>query len=403
MKVEPFVVDIPAQTLQDLRRRLATTRYPSDFGNTDWGYGTNARYLVELVDYWIEGYDWSAQAAAMNAQRHYMANLGGIPIHFMHVPGRGQAPMPLVLSHGWPWTFWDFKDVIGPLADPVAYGGYAEDAFELIIPSLPGFCFSAPLTVTGINTSATADLWVRLMTDVLGFDRFAASGGDWGNLITTQLGHKYPNHVIGIHTCGKAAHPGMFGTARCWDPWGDTFYSLPDAYRESYTALHSQWVSHVATQTQDPQTLAYAMHDSPAGLCAWFLERRRKWSDCGGDVEKCFSKDFLITTTMLYWATDSFVTSVRFYREACLNPWQPSRPVPPLVTVPTGMTIFLREAPQLPPELQRQHRLLFPNTHYRDELTTGGHFSAAEQPAAVVEGIRATFRPLRSTACAHDT
>lgn len=395
MKAQPFVIDLPRHTLQELARRLKYARYPVDFANADWGYGTNARYLSDLVSYWVEVYDWSVQAAAINEYQHYRVMLDGIPIHFMHVPGRGPAPIPLVLTHGWPWTFWDFKDVIGPLADPVAHGGHADDAFELIVPSLPGFCFSTPLTGPGVNACTTADLWCRLMTEVLGFNRFAASGGDWGNLITTQLGHKYPKHVIGIHTCGKAAHPGMFGTARSWDPWGDTLYSLPAEYRASYISLQSQWASHVATHTQDPQTLAYAMHDSPVGLCAWLLERRRNWSDCGGDVEKCFSKDFLITTTLLYWATDSFVTSARFYREACLNPWQPSRPVPPLVTVPTGMTVFLREAPHLPPESERQHMLLFPNTHYRDEWPTGGHFSAAEKPTAVVEGIRATFRPLR--------
>ncbi|OBH10399.1 epoxide hydrolase family protein [Mycobacterium sp. E1747] len=395
MKIEPFVVELPQQTLEDARRRLANTRYPIDFANADWGYGTNAEYLAELVDYWIEAFDWSAQAAAINAYKHYRVKLDEIPIHFMHVPGRGPAPMPLVLSHGWPWTFWDFKDVIGPLTDPVAHGGRPDDAFELIVPSLPGFCFSTPLTVPGINSSRTADLWHRLMTDVLGFDRFAASGGDWGNAITTLIGHKYPNQVIGIHTCGRAAYPGIWATRRYWDPWGDTLYSLPQDYRESYVSLHSKWVSHVATQTLDPQTLAYAMHDSPAGLCAWLLERRRTWSDCDGDVEKCFSKDFLITTTLLYWATDSFVTSVRFYREACLNLWQPSTPVPPLVTVPTGMTVFLREVPRLPPELEQEHTLLFPNTHYRDERTAGGHFSAAEQPEAIVEGIRETFRPLR--------
>lgn len=395
MDVEPFVVDIPQQTLQDLRRRLSHTRYPVDFANADWGYGTNADYLAELVQYWIEEYDWSAQAAAMNAYQHYRVKLDGVPIHFMHIPGRGPAPMPLVLSHGWPWTFWDFKDVIGPLTDPVAHGGHVEDAFELIVPSLPGFCFSTPLTVPGVNSARTADLWCRLMTDVLGFERFAASGGDWGNAITTALGHKYPSRVIGIHTCGRAADPGIWTTTRFWDPWGDTLYALPEAYRDGYIAQHSQWVSHVATQTLDPQTLAYAMHDSPVGLCAWLLERRRRWSDCGGDVEKCFSKDFLITTSLLYWATESFVTSARFYREACLNPWQPSSPVPPLVTVPTGMTIFLREVPHLPPELERQHGRLFPNTHYRDERRIGGHFSAAEQPAAIIEGIRATFATLR--------
>lgn len=392
---EPFTVALPEDTLAEARTRLKATRYPLDIANEDWSYGTNGASLRELVEYWVEEYDWHAQAAAMNAYEHRRVTIDEVPVHYLRAPGRGPAPIPIILSHGWPWTFWDFQDVIGPLSDPGAHGGDPRDAFDVIVPSLPGFGFSTPLTVPGINAWRTADLWRTLMVDVLGHERFAASGGDWGNLITTQLGHKYPERMIGIHTCGRAAHPGMFGGRRPWDPWGDTLYALPEEYQPGFIAYQAQWASHVATQTQDPQTLAYAMHDSPAGLCAWLLERRRAWSDCAGEVDRCFSKDFLITTTLLYWATGAFVSSVRYYREACLNPWRPSHDGPRLVEVPTGMTVFLREVPDLPEEFRRRHQEMFGDIRYLDEREHGGHFSAAEQPDAIIDGIRATFRGLR--------
>ena len=196
---EPFKVAIPAPVLADLRGRLKKTRWAEDFANDHWAYGTNGAELRTLVDYWLKDFNWRRQEREINRFAHYRTSIEGIPIHFIHEPGKGPRPIPLILSHGWPWTFWDLHKVIKPLSDPAAFGGSPEDAFDVVVPSLPGYGFSTPLTTPGINYWRTADLWVQLMQDVLGYHRFAAQGGDWGALITAQLGHKYADRMIGIH------------------------------------------------------------------------------------------------------------------------------------------------------------------------------------------------------------
>ena len=196
---EPFKIAVPAAVLTDLRARLKKSRWAGDFGNEQWAYGTNLEALKDLVDYWQTGFNWRRQEREINRFSHYKTTIEGIPIHFIHEPGKGPRPIPLILSHGWPWTFWDLHKVIRPLANPAAFGGSPEDAFDFVVPSLPGYGFSTPLTTTGINYWRTADLWDQLMRDVLGYEKFAAQGGDWGAMITAQLGHKYAEHMIGLH------------------------------------------------------------------------------------------------------------------------------------------------------------------------------------------------------------
>ncbi|HTT76677.1 MAG TPA: epoxide hydrolase, partial [Candidatus Binataceae bacterium] len=210
MSKERFVISVPDETLRDLRERLGRTRLAPDFANANWEYGTKYEYLRELLDYWREQYDWRKHERAINSFANYKTEIDGIPIHFIQEPGKGPKPVPLILSHGWPWTFWDFNKVIRPLSDPAAFGGDPADAFDVIVPSLPGYGFSTPLTKTGINYWNTADLWVKLMRGELGYDRFAAQGGDWGALITAQLGHKYAQHLIGVHL-NLMAPLGFFG------------------------------------------------------------------------------------------------------------------------------------------------------------------------------------------------
>ena len=202
MAAEPYTVHLSDELLEDLQRRLVNARLPQDFANDDWGYGVNGAYLRELVDYWIEGYDWRAVEREINAFANFRTEIQGVPIHFIHERGKGPDPKPLILSHGWPWCFWDFHELVGPLTDPAAHGGDERDAFDVVLPSLPGFGFSAPHSVPGINFWRTADLWADLMGDVLGYDRFLAHGGDWGNLISAQLGHKYADRVAAIHITG---------------------------------------------------------------------------------------------------------------------------------------------------------------------------------------------------------
>ena len=387
MEATPFTIAIPDERLADLDRRLRQTNWARDYANDDWRYGTNGEYLRELVDYWITSYDWRAQEAAMNAYDHFRVELDGVPIHFMHVRGQGPNPKPLLLTHGWPWTFWDFKDVIGPLTDPASHGGDPAESFDVVVPSLPGFGFSTPLDKTGINWWTTADLWARLMKEVLGYERFGAHGGDWGTFVTTQLGHKYAQDLIGIHVSGAFPLTSLANER----PW-----SIGEAMMEAGRAAgnvdraiewEQRFASHIAVHTLDPQTLAFAMADSPVGMMSWILERRRAWSDCGGDVEKRFTKDHLITTICLYWLTDAFQSALRFYAETGWGQWQPSHERMPVIEAPTGISMFDYDTgPGTLDWMQGYYDLIFVERH-----SDGGHFAAAEAPETIVRDIRRTF------------
>ncbi len=384
---EPFTIAVPDAVLDDLRRRLRETRWATDFANEDWRYGTNGAWLQSMVGYWLDGYDWRAHEAAMNAFPQFKVDLDGIPIHFVHVKGKGPDPTPLILTHGWPWTFWDFHAVIGPLSDPAAYGGDPADAFDVVVPSLPGFGFSTPLTVPGVNAPVTADLWLRLMREVLGYDRFAAQGGDWGAIVTAYMGHRYAEHLIGIHLSLPALLGAGFRTVKPED-YGQ---GEEEWYARMQTRMQSA-ASHVAVQTADPQTLAYALNDSPVGLAAWLLERRRNWSDSGGDPEKPFTRDFLLTTVTLYWVTQSIGTSMRYYAEYFGRPWVPDHDRQPAIEAPTGIAVFPQELILLPRSVAERHA----NLVHWTVMPAGGHFAPSEQPELLVDDVRAMFRPLRA-------
>jgi microsomal epoxide hydrolase len=300
--------------------------------------------------------------------------------------------MPIILSHGWPWTFWDLHSVIGPLADPGAHGGDPADAFDVIVPSMPGFGFSTPLTRSGINFWTTADLWHRLMAQVLGYPSYAAQGGDWGALTTMQLGHKYADSLRGIHI-STVAPLSLFNHERPWDVTAGMLAppGLDAGARSAFLAWQERIAAHVAVQVLDPQTLAYAMHDSPVGLLAWLIERRRAWGDCRNGLEATFDRDFLLTTAMIYWFTDSFVTSARFYAEAARNTWQPSHDRTPVVEAPTGISHFEHDGTVgLGAGMESMFNLVFERKHDR-----GGHFAPVEVPDTIVTDIRDVFRPLR--------
>lgn len=289
----------------------------------------------------------------------------------------------MILTHGWPWTFWDLRHVIGPLTDPAAYGGDPADSFDVVIPSLPGYGFSMPLTRTGVNFWSTADLWVKLMRDHLGYDRFAAEGGDWGALVTQQLGHKYSEHLIGSYL--TLAIPLDFMEAGIG--YGD-YEPHEQAAVDRVQEVSHAVTSHIAVNVSDPQSFSYAMDDSPAGMAAWLIERRRAWSDCGGVVEKRFSKDELITNTMLYWVTGSFVTAARFYAELARNPWRPSHDRRPVVEAPTAIGVFPKEI-LIPPRRWAEE---YHNLKRWTPMTAGGHFAPAEEPQQLVADVREFFR-----------
>lgn len=386
--ITPFRVHVPDEELDDLRRRLRATRFADDFANDDWRYGTNGGYLAELVDYWINEYDWRRWEAELNRFNHFRVGVDGIPIHFIREPGVGPAPIPLVLSHGWPWTVWDYAALIRPLADPGAHGGDPADAFEVIVPSLPGFGFSSPLRTTGVNVWKTGELWARLMRDVLGFPKFAAHGGDWGAIASSYLGHAHADLLYGIHLSMCAlVGPGYPSSRR--DARPEDYGPGEEHYAETMATRIATAESHVSVGVHDPQTLAWALNDSPVGLLAWLVERRRAWSDCDGDLEKSYTKDFLLTTVSIYWFTETIGTSMRYYAER--RNLIPVHDRQPAVEAPTGVMVFPADVVQFPRAFAARNSDLRRWT----VAEAGGHFGPAEAPQAVIDDIRSFFRGLR--------
>jgi pimeloyl-ACP methyl ester carboxylesterase len=383
--MEPFRVDVPNEVLNDLQTRLKLTRWADDFANEGWQYGTNTAYLKELVAYWIDGYDWRKQERAINAYPQFRAEIDGVPIHFIHVRGKGPKPKPLILSHGWPWTFWEYRKVIGPLSDPGAHGGDPADAFDVVVPSLPGYGFSTPLRKPGVNFWRTSGLWVKLMEE-LRYTRFAAHGADWGALITADLGHRYPARVMGVHFTMMLPLDLFSGGTPAPEDYDADEASIATGL-QNFFATES---AYSALQSTKPQTIAVALNDSPVGLLSWIVEKLRSWSDCHGDVETRFSKDDLLTTVMIYWVTQSYGTSARYYYEAAHNPWKPVHERMPVIEAPTGISVLPAEFASAPRRwIQRYYNLKQKRHHAR-----GGHYGAWEEPEAITTDIRDFFRPL---------
>jgi microsomal epoxide hydrolase len=379
--VRPFTVSVPDAVLGDLRARLAATRWPDPIPRTGWDYGTDVEWLRDLCDYWVDGFDWRAQEARLNRWPQYLVRVDGLDVHCVHVPGAGADPVPLVVTHGWPSTYAELLPIVGPLTDPAAHGGDAGDAFSLVVPSLPGYGFSAAPTEPGFGVSEVADLWVELMT-ALGYDRFGAHGGDWGAAVTTELGARHARRMIGLHLTMAPApiDPAALTPAqRAW--WDDV-----QQYRDR------EW-GYVHLQRTKPQTPAFALNDSPAGLAAWILEKWWRWSDCEDehgvrDLLRVYTRDDLLTIVTIYWVTRTIGPSMRMYFES-FGPGSTIAP-PHRIDVPTGLSLF--RDPNAPPR-----ELVEPWYDLRHYSVTprGGHFPAMEHPDALVREVRDFFRPLR--------
>lgn len=381
--VHPFTIDVSDDLLDDLKRRLEHARWPVDYGNDDWRYGANGDVTRELASYWLESYDWRAREALMNALPQFRTTIRGIPIHFVHVRAAGEARRPLIMTHGWPSTFWDFHKVVGPLANPERHGGEASDAFDVIVPSLPGYGFSSPLTTTGINFVDTADIWVELM-ERLGYGRFAAQGGDWGSFVTGQLGHKHADRLIGVHLEGQVRLDAFSGGLA--DPADYTEAELH--HLDAARAFLAEEAGYMYLQTTKPQTPAYGLNDSPIGLLSWIVEKWHRWSDCEGDLFGTFSKDELLDTVMLYWVTQTAGSAARFYYEAAHRPWQPSFTGYPVVRAETCAAQYRTELAHQPDGALRRYY----NLKSRPIMPRGGHFPQMEVPELLVGSIREFFR-----------
>jgi pimeloyl-ACP methyl ester carboxylesterase len=383
--LEPFSVRIDEGRLEVLDDRLRTIVWADEpSGVEDWRYGVDGAYVRELVAYWREAYDWRGQEAAMNRWPHVRGEIDGVTVHALYERGSGPAPLPLVLTHGWPWTFWDFAKVIEPLAHPERFGDDPTDAFDVVVPSLPGSVFSTPCPA-GVGWSQTAGIWVKLM-DELGYQRFGAHGGDSGAYVTAQLAHAFPNRLVGAHLTFPALLGVDLGTITRDDFAPDEVDYFDLEYPKPYN------LTHFLTHVLEPQTLAWAMQDSPVGLAAWMLQRRRAWSDCGGQVERRFSKDELITSFCLYWLTGTFGGSVRYYADSFAVPWTPSHDRRPTLQAPTGVAVFPRELVHVPRALAERDA----NLVHWTRMERGGHFAAAEEPELLVDDLRTFFRQFRT-------
>jgi pimeloyl-ACP methyl ester carboxylesterase len=398
-----FTIDISDEVLTDLQRRLRATRWSVDLDNEDESYGVSTSYLKSLVDYWINGFDWREAERKINAFTHHRVQVDGVPIHFIREPGKGPRPIPIILSHGWPWTFWDWSKVIRPLADPGAFGGDPADAFDVIVPSLAGFGFSTPVGRGDMNFWKMAELWHALMTDTLGYAKYAAGGADYGALVTSQLGHKYAGHLYGIHL-GHTIPLSIFQSERPWDlTEGQLVPAEASAeLREQILLFQRTYASHVAVHMLDAQTLTHALNDSPVGMLAWILRRWKKWSDKHGDFDAAFPRDHILTNATIYWANQAIGSSIRSYANANRHPWRPSHDRTPMIEAPAGFTFLAGDTS--PPGVDASNSVdafrsspvsAMYNTVYAKAHEKGGHFVSWENPEAVIEDIRATFRPLR--------
>jgi microsomal epoxide hydrolase len=379
--IRPFRLHVGADAIDDLRQRLARTRLPDQAPGEPWATGTDVAYLRALLEHWRTRFDWRAQEAALNAFEQFKVALHGIELHFLHVEGKGPAPFPLLLSHGWPGSVFEFLAILPRLTDPARFGGDPADAFTVVAPSLPGYGLSFAPGQPRFGIEQIADCFAALMGDVLGYRRFAAQGGDWGAFVASRLGAVHADKLVGIHLnlLTMRRDPKMRADPT---PEERSYQRELEAWLKEETGY--QWI-----QGTRPQTLAFALTDSPAGLAAWIVEKFRAWSDCGGDVESVFTKDQLLADIALYWFTGAIGASFWPYYARMHGPW----PIPDGgVHVPMGYAAFPREILRPPRSLAER---MYTDIRRWTVMPKGGHFAAMEQPEALAREIVEFFRPLR--------
>jgi pimeloyl-ACP methyl ester carboxylesterase len=381
--IRPFRIDVPQADLDDLRDRLRRTRWPDELPGVGWTRGVPLAYLKELAAYWADGYDWRKQEARLNQLPQFTTTIDGQNIHFLHVPSPEPDALPLLLTHGWPGSIVEFLNIIGPLTDPRAHGGDPADAFHLVIPSIPGYGFSGPTRETGWTTNRVARAWAELMAR-LGYARYGAQGGDWGAFISPELGRIDPDRVVGVHL--NAATMGFipFGPV---DP--EQLASFTDAEKARLERLATSTAGpgngYFEVQATRPQTLAYALTDSPVGQLAWIMEKFKEWTHAAEVPEDAVDRDQLLTNVMLYWLTQTANSAARLYYE---NLHAGSFGQPP-GTTPTGVAVFAEDY------AIRCYGERGNNIVHWTEFDRGGHFAAMEAPDLLVGDVRTFFGGVR--------
>ena len=383
MDLVPFRLDVADAELDDLRARLSRTRWPEretvgDGDGLDWSQGIPLSYVRDLCGYWERDYDWRRAEAQVNAWPQWRAGVDGLGIHVLHARSPEPDALPLVLTHGWPGSIVEFLKVLGPLSDPAAHGGDRADAFHVVCPTLPGYGWSDKPASTGWNVARIADAWDELMHG-LGYERYAAQGGDWGSMVTMCLGMQHPDHLVGLHVNMPIVRP---------DP--ATFDDLTDREKETLAAMeeHRRWgTGYSKQQSTRPQTVGYGLTDSPAGQCAWIVEKFWAWTDCDGHPENVLTRDELLDNVMFYWLPAAAASSARLY-------WESFRQVPSdRIGVPAGCSVFPGEVFRASRRWMEQR---FSDLRYWNELGRGGHFAAFEQPELFVTELRSCFRMMRA-------
>lgn len=386
-EITPFTIHLDDGLLSDLRDRLTRTRLPIYPADGNWSAGTDPTYLSELLNFWRHSFDWREQEAALNQLSHYQTQLDGIDIHFVHQRGKGPNPFPLLLTHGYPDSFYRFAKLIPMLTDPESFGGRAEDSFDVVVPDLPGYGFSGKPHKDG-TIFQVGDMWARLMT-ILGYTRFGAHGGDWGSTVTEQLARDHSDVVAAIHLTDV--------------PFGHLFQKPddPSSAEKNFFAKNDKWMqeegAYALIQSTKPHSLAPAMNDSPAGLAAWIVEKFRVWSDCNGKIESRFTKDDLLTNVVIYWATESIGTSFLPYYDfanAGAATWiaQGIKKLTGSAKVPAAFALFPKDISHPP----REWAARFFNVQRWTEMPRGGHFAAMEEPELLAADLRSWFRGFRT-------
>jgi pimeloyl-ACP methyl ester carboxylesterase len=378
--IEPFRIAIPDAALDDLRERLARTRWPEPMEDLDWEYGIEQGALEDLARYWAEQYDWRKHEASLNRFPQFTTEIDGQKIHFLHARSPHPDAIPLVVSHGWPGSIVEFEHVIEPLVNPIEHGGEAGDAFHVVCPSLPGYGFSQPNTAKGWNAVRTGKAWGELMRR-LGYPRYAAQGGDWGSFVSQETARFDPEHCFAIHLNFVFTPPPSAEALAEMDEEAAAMF----AEFQHYVGEESGYAQIQGTK---PQTLGYALNDSPVGQLAWIAEKFRTWTDCDGVIENAISRDALLTNVSVYWFTGTGGSSARFYREQRVGG---GMEVKPKLETPLGVASFPKEVVRAP---RAWIETKFDVRHWTD-MPKGGHFAAMEQPGLLVRDIREFFRSFR--------
>lgn len=393
--IRPYRIHVDEAQLTDLRNRIANTRWPDKETVNDVSQGVQLARVKELVQYWGNGYDWRRAEAKLNALPEFVTKIDGVDIQFIHVRSPNPNAMPLILTHGWPGSQFEFLKTIGPLTDPTAYGGRAQDSFDVVIPSIPGHGFSGKPTELGWGPDRVAKAWDVLMKR-LGYTHYVSQGGDHGSVISDALGRLAPPGLLGIHLNMPATvPPELVKPINSGDPAPD---GLSEPERRAYNSLSTFFgrnAAYGAMMVTRPQTIGYLLADSPAGMAAWMYEKFAAWTDSDGHPERVLSRDEMLDDISLYWLTNAGASSSRFYWENNNNNFSAAAQKTADIKVPVAITVFPHEIYRAPKVWSQR---AYPSLSYFSEVSKGGHFAAWEQPQLFSEELRTAFRPLRTAA-----